>query len=66
MRLNVGKKTVVTSLWLALSFSLATSISYAANFYTIIGPDGHPMIVQKPEAAPKVDVKQKNKPVQDV
>lgn len=66
MLLNVDKKTVVTSLWLGLAFSLATSISYAANFYTIIGPDGHPMIVQKPEAAPKVDVKQKNKPVQEV
>jgi len=66
MRLNVGKKTVVTSLWLALSFSLATSISYAANFYTIIGPDGHPMIVQKPETVPKVVVKQKDKQVQEV
>lgn len=66
MRLNVEKKTVVTSLWLALSFSLATSVSYAANFYTIIGPDGHPMIVQKPETAPKVVVKQKDKQVQEV
>ena len=66
MRLNVDKKTVVTSLWLALSFSLATSVSYAANFYTIIGPDGHPIIVQKPETAPKVVVKQKDKQVQEV
>lgn len=66
MRLNVDKKIVVTSLWLALSFSLATSVSYAANFYTIIGPDGHPMIVQKPEVAPKVVVKQKDKQVQEV
>ncbi|WP_335954222.1 putative pilus assembly protein FilE [Acinetobacter guillouiae] len=66
MRLNVEKKTVVTSLWLALSFSLATSVSYAANFYTIIGPDGHPMIVQKPETVPKVVVKQKDKQVQEV
>lgn len=66
MRLNVDKKIVVTSLWLALSSSLATSASYAANFYTIIGPDGHPMIVQKPETAPKVGVKQKDKQVQEV
>lgn len=65
MRLNVEKKIVVTSLWLALSFSLATSVSYAANFYTIIGPDGHPMIVQKPEVTPKLDVKQKNKQIQE-
>ncbi len=48
MRLNVEKKIVVTALWLALNISLATSASYADGFYTIIGPDGHPMIVQKP------------------
>ncbi|WP_336952087.1 putative pilus assembly protein FilE [Acinetobacter sp. AS167] len=65
MRLNLEKKTVVTSLWLALSFSSATSVSYAANFYTIIGPDGHPMIVQKPETSPKGEVKQKNKQIQE-
>ncbi len=54
MRLNVEKKLVVTSLWLALNFSLATSTSHADGFYTIIGPDGHPMIVQKPEPKQKV------------
>lgn len=57
MRWNVGKKKAVTSLWLALS--LATSISYADGFYTIIGPDGHPIIVQKPEAKQKVESKPK-------
>ncbi|MEG0486491.1 MAG: putative pilus assembly protein FilE [Acinetobacter sp.] len=40
-------------LWLALGMSLAITTPYAANFYTIIGPDGHPMIVQKPVDVPK-------------
>ncbi len=40
--------------------SLATSACYASSFYTIIGPDGHPMIIQKPESSTKPETKQKN------
>ena len=29
------------------------SVTYAANFYTIIGPDGRPMVVQKPNESEK-------------
>ena len=67
MRLNVERKIVVTSLWLALNLSLATSVSYADGFYTIIGPDGRPMIVQKQESKqiPKQDSKQENGTIEE-
>ncbi|WP_296283124.1 putative pilus assembly protein FilE [uncultured Acinetobacter sp.] len=48
-------------LWLVLGMSLAITTPYAANFYTIIGPDGHPMIVQKPIEKPK-EISQKELP----
>ncbi|AXQ21420.1 putative pilus assembly protein FilE [Acinetobacter wuhouensis] len=64
MRLNVEKNILVTSLWLALS--LATATSYADGFYTIIGPDGHPMIVQKTEPKKKPEaITQKNPKLQE-
>lgn len=53
MRLKMSNTKVLKPLWLALGMSLAITTPYAANFYTIIGPDGHPMIVQKPVDAPK-------------
>lgn len=66
MRLNVEKNIVVTSLWLALTLSLATATTYADGFYTIIGPDGHPMIVQKTEPKKKSEaVTQKNSKLQE-
>lgn len=60
MHLKAEKKIVLNSLWLALTVSLATSACYASSFYTIIGPDGHPMIIQKPESSTKSETKQKN------
>jgi hypothetical protein len=60
MRLKAEKNKVLTSLWLVLGVSLATSACYASSFYTIIGPDGHPMIIQKPEASTKTETKPKN------
>lgn len=53
MRLKMSNTKVLKPLWLALGLSLAITTPYAANFYTIIGPDGHPMIVQRPVDAPK-------------
>ncbi|MDR0236237.1 putative pilus assembly protein FilE [Acinetobacter sp.] len=67
MHLKAEKKIVLTSLWLAIGMSFATSACYASSFYTIIGPDGHPMIIQKPETAPKPETKpqkSEKKPVQ--
>jgi len=60
MHLKAEKKIVLTSLWLVTGMSLATSACYASSFYTIIGPDGHPMIIQKPESSTKPETKQKN------
>lgn len=60
MHLKAEKKIVLTSLWLVIGMSLATSACYASSFYTIIGPDGHPMIIQKPESSTKSETKQKN------
>jgi hypothetical protein len=60
MHLKAEKKIVLTSLWLVIGMSLATSACYASSFYTIIGPDGHPMIIQKPESSTKPETKQKN------
>ncbi|KAF1019432.1 MAG: hypothetical protein GAK29_03917 [Acinetobacter bereziniae] len=57
MHLKAEKKIVLTSLWLAIGMSFATSACYASSFYTIIGPDGHPMIIQKPETAQKSETK---------
>lgn len=53
MRLKMSNTKVLKPLWLALGLSLVITTPYAANFYTIIGPDGHPMIVQRPVDAPK-------------
>ena len=53
MRLKMSNTKAIKPLWLVLGMSLAITTPYAANFYTIIGPDGHPMIVQKPVEAPK-------------
>ncbi|WP_089606128.1 putative pilus assembly protein FilE [Acinetobacter piscicola] len=53
MRLKMSNTQALKPLWLALGMSLAITTPYAANFYTIIGPDGHPMIVQKPVDVPK-------------
>lgn len=48
MCLKTRSIKVLKPVWLACGLSLAVSSPYAANFYTIIGPDGHPIIVQKP------------------
>ena len=61
MRLKMSNTKALKPLWLALGMSLAMTTPYAANFYTIIGPDGHPMIVQKPVEAPK-EIAQKELP----
>ena len=53
MRLKMSNTQALKPLWLALGMSLAITTPHAANFYTIIGPDGHPMIVQKPVDVPK-------------
>jgi len=53
MRLKMSNTKALKPLWLVLGMSLAMTTPYAANFYTIIGPDGHPMIVQKPVEVPK-------------
>ena len=45
--------------WWVLVGLTCTPLAYAANFYTIIGPDGHPMIIQQPEKSAK---KEKVKP----
>ncbi|WP_151961189.1 putative pilus assembly protein FilE [Acinetobacter bereziniae] len=69
MHLKAEKKIVLTSLWLVIGMSLATSACYASSFYTIIGPDGHPMIIQKPESSTKPETKQKkneNKTVKSI
>ena len=34
------------------------SVTYAANFYTIIGPDGRPIVVQKPSESDKKEKEQ--------
>ncbi len=52
----------LTLIFLAMSI---VPVTYAANFYTIIGPDGRPMVVQKPietekKEKIKVQVEQKN------
>lgn len=61
MRLKMSNTQALKPLWLALGVSLAITTPYAANFYTIIGPDGHPMIVQKPIEKPK-EISQKELP----
>ena len=49
------KKVLTHAPWLLfLSLGINTSVFAAGNFYTIIGPDGHPMIVQQ-----KVETKKK-------
>ena len=58
MRLKMSNTKALKPLWLALGMSLAITTPYAANFYTIIGPDGHPMIVQKPIDTKEVSKKQ--------
>lgn len=52
----------LTLIFLAMSI---VPVTYAANFYTIIGPDGRPMVVQKPietekKEKIKVQAEQKN------
>lgn len=48
------------------------SVSYADGFYTIIGPDGRPMIVpsrrvdQEKQSLPSIDVQSKNLPEKTV
>ncbi len=61
MRLKMSNTQALKPLWLVLGMSLAITTPYAANFYTIIGPDGHPMIVQKPIEKPK-EISQKELP----
>ena len=56
MRLKTRSTQVFKPVWLVLGLGLTISTPYAASFYTIIGPDGHPMIVQKP---PESEKKQK-------
>ncbi|RKG36399.1 putative pilus assembly protein FilE [Acinetobacter rongchengensis] len=58
MRLKMSNTKALKPLWLALGMSLAITTPYAANFYTIIGPDGHPMIVQKPIDTKEISKKQ--------
>lgn len=58
MRLKKSGMKILNPIWLALGVNLAITTPCAANFYTIIGPDGHPMIVQKPEEkTKKIEIK---------
>lgn len=58
MRLKKSGMKILYPIWLALGVNLAITTPCAANFYTIIGPDGHPMIVQKPEEkTKKIEIK---------
>ena len=63
MRLKKSSIKILNPIWLALGLSLVIATPCAANFYTIIGPDGHPMIVQKPEEKTK---KTEIKPLKNV
>lgn len=65
-------KFAITTLCVAIA---SISVSYADGFYTIIGPDGRPMIVpskridQKKQPIPKIEEKkpqtQQNQPIVD-
>ncbi|OTG62923.1 putative pilus assembly protein FilE [Acinetobacter silvestris] len=54
MFLKKLKASMYTSCTLFLSVGIASTVS-AGGFYTIIGPDGHPMVVQQKKAVQKVD-----------
>ncbi len=65
-------KVAITTLCVAIA---SISVSYADGFYTIIGPDGRPMIVpskridQKKQPIPKIEERklqtQQNQPIVD-
>lgn len=62
MRLKTRSTKVFKPVWLVLGLGLTISTPYAASFYTIIGPDGYPMIVQKPPESEKKQKAPQKKP----
>lgn len=65
MRLKTRSIRVLKPLWLALGLNLAITMPYAASFYTIIGPDGHPMVVQSPSDSKQTEAKAKKEVKKD-